>query len=57
MGFFSSLFGSWGSSKSKSVYGGNAKRTFAPIQNRNDPNSNKSTENTSRFKRFRSSSA
>jgi len=57
MGFFSSLFGSWDSSKSKSVYGGNAKRTFAPIQNRKGPNSNKSTENTSRFKRFRSSSA
>jgi hypothetical protein len=34
------------------VYGKNAKRKFAPHQKRPNPNSNRSTGNTSRFKRF-----
>jgi hypothetical protein len=54
MGLFSSLFRSSGSGKTKTtpVYGKNANRTYAPRQKQKDPNSNRSTDNTSRYKRF-----
>ena len=50
MGIFS--FFSSNRSKGNKVYGKNAKRTFAPHQKRPNPNSNRSTGNTSRYKRF-----
>lgn len=50
MGLFNLFSGR--SSKSKTVYGKNAGRTFAPHQKRPNPNSNRSRGNTSRYKRF-----
>jgi hypothetical protein len=50
MGIFNLFSGRSG--KSKTVYGKNAGRTFAPYQRRPNPDSNRSRGNTSRFKRF-----
>ena len=54
MGFFKTLgclaVGALFSSKGSS--GSNKKRTYVPHQKRANPNSNRSTGNTSRFKRF-----
>lgn len=51
MGIFGRIFGGSGN-KSKPVYGRNAKRKFAPYPKRPNPNSNRSTGNTSRYRRF-----
>ena len=51
MGIFS-LFSGKSSSKGSKVYGKNAKRTYATSPKRANPNSKRSTGNTSRYKRF-----
>lgn len=52
MGFFSFFFGGKSGGKSGKVYGKGARRTFAPYPKRPSPSSNRTTGNTSRYKRF-----
>jgi hypothetical protein len=52
MGLFSFFFGGMGRGKSVKVYGKGARRTFATYPKRPNPNSRRSTGNTSRYKRF-----
>jgi hypothetical protein len=54
MGIFSYLFRSIFKNSGSSVrfVGRNARRTFAPYPKRANPQSNRSTGNTSRYKRF-----